>query len=745
MMLRLKLLLFCLVGSLAVSAQTDLSGDWKFHTGDDASWANPGFNDQDWKPILVGKYWEPQGYSGYDGYAWYRKHILIPSSLKNSSFLKESLRLTLGKIDDGDQVYLNGKLIGQNAGTTKDITQGNWELERVYTVPLGDPAIHWDQDNVIAVRVYDHGGDGGMFEGPYGLSTSEVTDALTIDHNSSNFRFKGTGEVRKNIALRSTALHYVFSGNLTIALEDPATLTVVWQKVIPVATLTPTTPFRYVYSIQLPAQQSYEIVYTFHDKRSGKEIASTEGLPYILTPPAPATPRINGAAVVGVRPHHPLIFKVPATGVQPITYAARDLPAGVSINALTGVITGKIKEKGTYTVHLTATNKLGKTNRDLQIVVGDQIALTPAMGWNSWNCWGLSVSDAKVRAAADAMKRSGLINHGWTYINMDDGWERPTRATDGQVVPNDKFPDMQKMTGYVHSLGLRVGIYSSPGPKTCGGYLGSYQHEEQDARTYAHWGIDYLKYDWCTYSEIAPKPDLDGLKKPYQVMRSALDKVDRDILFSLCQYGWGNVWEWGGALGGNSWRTTGDIQDTWESMSRIGFRQDVCAPYTRPGNWNDPDMLVVGRVGWGPSLHATRLTPDEQYTHISLWSLLSAPLLIGCDMSQMDDFTLSLLSNDEVLAIDQDPLGKPAAKASVNGDIQVWTKPLADGSLAVGVFNLGSHSAPFVLSLTDLGVHGAQNIRDCWRQKDLGSFEGNYSLQNVPSHGVVLLKVKAGQ
>jgi alpha-galactosidase len=744
-MLRLKLLLLCVLGFLAVSAQVDLSGGWRFHTGDDPSWSGQNFNDQDWKSIEVGKQWEHQGYADYDGYAWYRKHVTIPSALKNNSFLKESLRFALGRIDDGDEVYLNGKLIGQNAGQTKDITRGQYDLTRIYTLALGDPSIHWDQDNVIAVRVFDHGGGGGMYEGPYTLAASDVTDFIHIDHQSFNFRFRTNREVRKNISIKSTDVIYTFSGTLSIVVEDPSNGGIIWQKTIPVASITTTAPFRYVYSLRLPAQQPYTVSYTFHDKRSSKDITAAEGIPYILTPPPPPAPRINGAAVVGVRPSHPLIFKVPATGLSPITYSANDLPKGTSINPVTGVITGKITGKGAYTVHLTVTNKLGKSSRDLQIIVGDQIALTPALGWNSWNCWGLSVSDVKVRAAADAMKRSGLINHGWTYINMDDGWERPTRTDKGEVVPNDKFPDMSKMTAYVHSLGLRVGIYSSPGPKTCGGYLGSYQHEEEDARTYARWGIDYLKYDWCSYGEIAPNPNLDALKKPYQVMRDALGKVDRDILFSFCQYGMGDVWKWGGEIGGNSWRTTGDIRDTWSSMSEIGFRQDVCAPYTRPGNWNDPDMLVVGKVGWGPSLHNTHLTPDEQYTHISLWSILSAPLLIGCDMSQIDDFTFSLLSNDEVLAIDQDPLGRPAQKAQMPGDIQVWTKPLQDGSLAVGLFNLGSHVTTANLSLTDLGLNGGQQIRDCWRQKDLGVFTGSYACKNIPSHGVILLKIKAVQ
>ena len=198
---------------------------------------------------------------------------------------------------------------------------------------------------------------------------------------------------------------------------------------------------------------------------------------------------------------------------------------------------------------------------------------------------------------------------------------------------------MKSLSNYVHSKGLKLGIYSGPGPLTCAGFTASYQYEQQDAQRYADWGIDYLKYDWCSYGNVAKDQSLPELKKPYLVMRAALDKVSRDIVYSLCQYGMGNVWEWGTEVGGNCWRTTGDITDTWTSMSKIGFNQAGHEKYAGAGHWNDPDMLVVGLVGWGPQLHPTHLTPDEQYTHISLWSLLSAPLLIGCDLSKLDDFT----------------------------------------------------------------------------------------------------------
>jgi len=350
------------------------------------------------------------------------------------------------------------------------------------------------------------------------------------------------------------------------------------------------------------------------------------------------------------------------------------------------------------------------------------------------------VSDEKVRASAKVMLEK-LSDHGWSYINIDDGWQ-DKRNDKGEILPNNKFPDMKGLADYVHGLGLKMGIYSSPGTLTCGGYAASYQHEEQDARTYAQWGIDYLKYDWCSYSQVAPpSPSLEDYKKPYFVMREALNKNNRDIIYSLCQYGMGDVWKWGAEVGGNSWRTTGDITDTWASLSSIGFVQDKSSAFSKPGHFNDPDMLIVGKVGWGPGLHDTRLTPDEQYTHISLWSLLSAPLLIGCDLSQSDDFTLSLLSNDEVLAIDQDALGKQARKMLEKDSWQVWVKELDDGTKAIGIFNLGDKALKETFHFSDIQLPAHLKFRDVWRQQDLGVFTNSYS-GSIPSHGVLLLKAK---
>ena len=376
------------------------------------------------------------------------------------------------------------------------------------------------------------------------------------------------------------------------------------------------------------------------------------------------------------------------------------------------------------------------------IVGGDRkLALTPPMGWNSWNVWGPSVDAQKVRSAADWMVKSGLAAHGYQYINIDDGWAG-ARDANGEIHANEKFNDMKALADYVHGKGLKLGIYSSPGPKTCGGYIGTHQHEVQDAATYAKWGIDYLKYDWCYYSEVATGDGLDKLQKPYRLMREALDECGRDIVYSICQFAYdrGHVWEWGAEIGGNLWRTTIDIADTWASMSEIGFTTADKGKYAGPGHWNDPDMLVVGMVGWGPSLRPTRLKRNEQITHITLWSLLAAPMLTGCDLSRLDEFTLDLLSNDEVIAVDQDPLGRPARRVSLNGDLEVWARPLSDGRHAVGLFNRGYIGETVTLDWSDLGLEGKQPVRDLWRRKNLGLRDSRFSA-DVPAHGVVLVAI----
>ena len=449
---------------------------------------------------------------------------------------------------------------------------------------------------------------------------------------------------------------------------------------------------------------------------------------------------INNPGVIGCSPGRDFIFRIPATGIAPLSFTAVGLPQGLILDSQNGIISGKVNSAGTYNVSLALTASNGNATKNLKIVCAkESLALTPPMGWNSWNVWGLSVDAQKIKEAADLMVSSGLAAHGFQYINIDDGWEAG-RNESGEILTNEKFPDMKALADYVHSKGLKLGIYSSPGPKTCGGFEGSYLHEEQDVKTYEKWGIDYLKYDMCSYSSMLKDVnDSAENKKPYRVMRRALDKADRDIVFSLCQYGWANVWEWGSETGGNLWRTTDDIRDNWSSLREIGFSQTGHENYSGPGHWNDPDMLVVGKVGWGPTLRNTGLKPDEQITHITLWSMLSAPLLIGCDMSQLDSFTLNLLTNDEVLAINQDPLGKQGKCILKNSFTEIWTKELYDGNMAVSIFNLSV--MPEKVDLTnELGISNGTIIRDVWQRKDVGHFNNQASFE-VPIHGAVLLKI----
>jgi alpha-galactosidase len=472
---------------------------------------------------------------------------------------------------------------------------------------------------------------------------------------------------------------------------------------------------------------------------------------YILTPKAPETPRINGPKVYGTRPGHDFIYRIPATGDRPMKFSLKGLPKGLALDKSNGIITGKIEVAGRYETVITAKNSKGSTSRKFTIVAGNQIALTPPLGWNSWNCFACAIDQEKVKAATDAMVNSGLADYGWSYINIDDCWmiqsdsDDPTlggkpRDENGNMKTNKKFPDIKALTDYVHSKGLKIGIYSGPGPRTCAGYTACYQHEEADAKQFADWGFDYLKYDWCDYERIAKDHSLPELKKPYLVMRDALEKSGRDIVYSLCQYGMGDVWRWGAEVGGNCWRTTGDITDNWASVESIGFGQAGLEYFAGPGHWNDPDMLVVGKVGWGPALHPTNLSPNEQYTHISLWALLAAPLLIGCDMTQLDDFTFSLLTNNEVLDINQDPLGMQAGPILKEEGIEIWARNLEDGSKAVGLFNRGMRSATITLKRSDLNISGDYTVRDVWKQEDIGPLDESYSAE-VPSHGVKLLKI----
>jgi len=353
-------------------------------------------------------------------------------------------------------------------------------------------------------------------------------------------------------------------------------------------------------------------------------------------------------------------------------------------------------------------------------------ARTPPMGWNSWNHFACKVTETDVRSAADAIAGNGMKAAGYTYVNIDDCWQGK-RDESGVIHPNEKFPDMKGLADYVHGKGLKIGIYSSPGPKTCAKFEGSLGHEEQDAQTYAGWGFDYLKYDYCSF-----KGDVDAQIAAYKKMHEALVKTRRPIVFSLCQYGMDRVWSWGPTVGGNLWRTTDDIRDDYSSMALIGFGQAGLDRFAGPGHWNDPDMLEIGNG---------KMNHDEYLTHMSLWCILAAPLLAGNDLSKMTPETLAILTDPEVIAVDQDPAGIQGFLVAQEGPLEVWVKPLSDGSKAVGLFNRGESAMPVRAYFRDVGVGEWARVRDLWAKRDLGVVRDHFTA-TVAKHGVVLLKVK---
>ena len=368
-------------------------------------------------------------------------------------------------------------------------------------------------------------------------------------------------------------------------------------------------------------------------------------------------------------------------------------------------------------------------------VPAQSLAQTPPMGWNSWNHFHDKVDDATIRAQAEAMVSSGMRDAGYTYINIDDTWEGD-RDAQGVIHPNAKFPDMKALADFVHSKGLKLGIYSSPGAKTCAHFEGSLGHEVQDAQTYASWGIDYLKYDLCGLRDemkAAPTPEAAHkmMADAYVKMRDALRATGRPIVYSLCQYGEDAVWEWGASVGGNLWRTTGDISDNYTRMADIGFGQAGLARFAGPGHWNDPDMLEVGNG---------KMNTEEYRTHMSLWAILAAPLLAGNDLTTMTPETLALLTNKEIIAVDQDSLGRQGDRVYAEGPIEVWSRPLAGGALAVGIFNRQQKALTAHVDFRKLGVTGNVHARDLWQHKDLGALPATYNVE-VPAHGVLLLRL----
>lgn len=481
---------------------------------------------------------------------------------------------------------------------------------------------------------------------------------------------------------------------------------------------------------------------------------------HILTPAPGPAPKINGASVYGARPGRPFLYRIPCTGRRPMQFSVQGLPSSLKVDPATGIIRGTTPAKaGTYQVTLKASNSVGAATRRFRIVVGDQLALTPPMGWNDWYTYYDRITDKMMRQAADTMVSSGMADFGYSYVSIDDCWMMKPGSDDpllngaerdaaGAIRANGRFPNMKALTDYIHSKGLKAGTYTSPGPLTCAKFTGSYQHEEIDARKFAEWGFDFLKYDWCSYSKIVPGQTLEDFTKAYKLMGDAVRNLDRDVLFNLCQYGRQDVWKWGATVGGHSWRTTGDLgvqKDTHlPGFYTIGFKNAQHYGYAGPGRWNDPDYILIGRIGntrrRDDPPKATPLTPDEQYSYMSMWSLMASPLFFSGAMDALDPFTVNVLCNSEVIDIDQDPLGKQGKIVRETADEFVLAKPMEDGSLALGLFNLTTSPKEMSVSWEDLGITGQRRVRDAWRQKDLAPARDQYRA-TVNPHGVALVRL----
>jgi alpha-galactosidase len=481
-----------------------------------------------------------------------------------------------------------------------------------------------------------------------------------------------------------------------------------------------------------------------------------------LTPAPGPQPRLNNPLVYGCRPGHPFLYRIPCQGIRPIQFTVKGLPAGLALNSETGIITGTTPPKGEYKVTIQAKNQSGTDKKSLTILSGDKLSLTPTMGYNHWYAHYDRVTDKMMREAADVMISSGMADVGYDYVNIDDCWMNapeykndstrvgPLRDDKGNLIPNVHFPDMNGLTNYIHAKGLKAGIYISPGPLTCGRFAGSYGHEAQDAKQFADWGFDFLKYDWCSYGRIAnaglasgQKLTVEDYKKPYKLMGDILKTQKRDIILNLCQYGMGDVWKWGEEVGGHSWRTAGDLGFELDKIFDVALKNSEHREYSKPGAWNDPDYIQIGWIGSARNYGKPSLIPmpaSMQYAYMSLWSLMAAPLVYSGDMSKLDAFTLNVLCNPEVIEVNQDPLGESALVIKRNDSQFIMIKMLYDGSKAVGLFNRGAEPKEVSVAFTELAMAGKLKVRDLWRQKDQGKFAGSYSAV-VPAQGVVMVRI----
>ncbi len=484
----------------------------------------------------------------------------------------------------------------------------------------------------------------------------------------------------------------------------------------------------------------------------------------ILSPAPPATPRINGPKVYGARPGHPFLYRIPCTGQRPIKFAAEGLPVGLVLDADTGIITGATPKRGEYPITVRARNLQGKAERPFKLLASDALALTPPMGYNHWYTHYNRITQELMQQAADVVVSSGMADAGYEYVNVDGCWQNapslskyqtdpkrvgPVRDANGNIMPNVCFPDMKRLADYIHAKGLKAGIYTSPGPFDCAGFAGSYLHEAQDAKQFAAWGYDFLKYDWCSYGQVTGKnPDLPAMQKPYRLMGDLLKRQPRDMVFNLCQYGMGDVWKWCAEVGGHSWRTGGDLGFELNRIFEIALKNCGLRDYNKPGGWNDPDYIQIGWIGAqrGATFelpHPCPLTPNEQYSFMGLWCLMACPLFYSGDMSKLDDFTLRILCNAELVDIDQDSLGECARVLTRSKECFILVKDLDDGGKALGLCNQSRCRQRLTVKWADTGLAKPARVRDCWRGVDLKEAEDRCEI-DVPPRFVEVFRLYPG-
>lgn len=523
----------------------------------------------------------------------------------------------------------------------------------------------------------------------------------------------------------------------------------------------------------------FVLIFTISITHAQKVYDARIGEKEILTPLPNQEPKINGPKLYGVRPGKKFVYRIPCQGMRPIKFEIQGLPGQLTLDAEKGIITGIVPEdKGEYAMTVIASNKHGKVSREFKLVVGENIALTPPTGWNSWGGHMLLITDEIMRKTADIFVEKGFADVGFQYISIDDCWMKTSkesfearndfkkeqhegfsfdglvgevRTVEGNVIPNNNFPDMKAMTNYIHSFGLKAGIYSSPGPYTCQNFEGSLGYEKLDADQYANWGFDLLKYDLCSGSGclkcIRNLSDSYPQSALWQPMATYLSMQNRDILFNLCQYGNENPWTWAPDLGISTWRTGGDLNHHVENYFKNALRISTeLRAFSKPGQWNDPDFMYIHKLRdfrkmVNPS-QEIQLNTNQRYQYVTLWSVVCAPFFFSCDINEIDDFTIRLLTNAGVMNINQDALGDVAETIKNENDEVIMLKKLADGSKALAIFNTNAVNEKVIdINLTTIGLNGSKEFYDVWRQKYLTANAERISIRLSPN-GVGLFIIK---